>query len=71
MYITWAYQDASGYRQLPRHAGQALQIPRRDGHPCSWLMVGYTTYPITDLHRQVIRHARRTKKGEALNAASP
>ncbi|MCX6240170.1 MAG: hypothetical protein NTY07_21955, partial [Bacteroidia bacterium] len=26
-------------------AASFLQIPPRNGHPCSWLMVGYTTYP--------------------------
>lgn len=37
-----------------------FQLPPRDGHPCSWLMVGRYLPPITDFHRQVNRHAWRT-----------
>ncbi|MCX6240016.1 MAG: hypothetical protein NTY07_21140, partial [Bacteroidia bacterium] len=50
-------------------AASFLQIPPRNGHPCSWLMVGYTTYPHNGLapssyspctahNRNPLRHCR-------------
>ncbi|PZG97431.1 hypothetical protein C7R08_11650 [Staphylococcus aureus] len=42
-------------------ASDFLQIPLHNGHPCLSLTVP-TTKPVTDFHRQVVAHARRTKK---------
>jgi len=40
-------------------ASSFLQIPRRRGHPCSWLTVP-TTKPVVDFHHQVVAHAGHT-----------
>lgn len=42
-------------------ASSFLQIPRRRGHPCSWLILP-TAGRITNFHRLVVAHAGRTSK---------
>lgn len=43
-------------------ASRFLQIPPRNGHPCSWLMVGACQPPIPNFHRIDDAHAGRTYK---------
>lgn len=50
------FVGSSVCRMLSRRAGQALQIPPRSGHPCSWPMIRTTTL-IRDLHPIDDKHA--------------